>query len=234
MAKKKKGDKPRRPGAAKASKGTKGKKAPRQERVQPLLDARYISALANPVRVRILEILAEQKASPKELAKALNRKLPGLSYHVQVLKKCGLIEEVDSAQRRGAKEHYYEGVFSTVLPPEMWDNLPPAVRAGISGKILKEFFDDASASVEAEVFHQSPGLLSLTPLILDLEALEEVAQVNRDVEQRLLEIQADASDRLRKTGQATDQRISATVFLASFLSARSPSEGRTAAARKRR
>lgn len=45
--------------------------------------------------------------SPNELHKALNEALTNVSYHVRMLSDLGLIQQVDTAQRRGALEHYY-------------------------------------------------------------------------------------------------------------------------------
>jgi hypothetical protein len=100
--------------------------------------------------------------------------------------------------------------------------------------ILQEFFEDASASIEAGLFDDPPGELSWTPLILDSLGLEEFGQLARDFLKSVLELQSNATRRLPKgKGRAADA-TSATVFLASFLSARSPKDGKKASARKRR
>ena len=98
------------------SKRKRRKKKRRGQRVY-LLPPAHFKALANPLRIEALAILTERKASPKELAKVFRAKLPSVSYHVKVLEKYGLIEEVEKIPRRGAVEHFYETVDPRGLPP---------------------------------------------------------------------------------------------------------------------
>ena len=199
-----------------------------------LIDYRQMHALSKAERVRIFAIICERVASPKEISEALNKGLGGISYHVTVLRKCGLIVEDHRVPRRGAVEHFYRAIAPTLIPPDAWDNLPPAALKGISASILREFFDDASASIKAGVFDDSPGELSWTPLILDAVGVEEFGQLARDFLESVLELQANASKRLPKSKGKATNATSATIFLASFLSARSPKEGKKASATKRR
>ena len=108
------------------------------------------------------------------------------------------------------------------------------MRKTVSLGVLQEFFEDACASIGDGVFDSPPGELSWTPLILDTLGIEEFGQLSRDFLEAVLELQAKASKRLPKgNGKAIDA-TSATVFLASFLSARDPKEGRKAFGTKRR
>lgn len=191
-------------------------------------------ALSKMERVEILTILCERVASPKEIAEALDKTLSGVCYHVSKLQRCGLIVLDHKVPVRGAVEHFYRAATPTLIPPDAWDHLPATVQKSLSASILQEFFDDASASIEASVFDDSPGELSWTPLILDALGVEELGQLARDFLESILELQANASKRLSTgKGKATNA-TSATVFLASFLSARSPKDGKKASATKRR
>lgn len=72
---------------------------------------RLARAFAHPLRVRILASLnEEEQASPYELAKTMDEPLGFIAYHMQTLEKAGLIELVDTKQRRGATEHFYRAV----------------------------------------------------------------------------------------------------------------------------
>lgn len=195
----------------------------------------HMKALAHPVRIRVLAILAERIASPKEISKELGEGLSQISYHVTVLRECGLIVEDHKVPRRGAVAHFYRAAAPTVIPPDAWDNLPSTLRQGISASILRELFDDASASMKAGVFDAPPGELSWTPLVLDALGVEEVGQLARDFLESVLAVQVKASTRLPK-GKSKRAAVakSATVFLASFLSARSPKNDKKASATKRR
>lgn len=208
----------------------------RAARSRELVDHRLMKALAKQERVEALAILAERIASPKELAMETGEDLSTISYHVRILRECGLIELDHVVPRRGAVEHFYRAVDRTLLPPNAWDNLPPAIRKGTSMDILQEFFDDAMGSIEAEIFDDPASDLSLTPLILDGEGLEEIGERTEDYLEALLDVQANATKRLKANGggEGPAEKTSATVFLASFPSTRSPREGKKASARKRR
>lgn len=237
MARKKRPDKK----AGKSSKkkpDAKGKKPSKRKSKRPskeLVNYRHMAALSKQLRAECLAIFCERVASPKELAEELGQGLSQVSYHVHILRKCSLIVEDHKVPRRGAVEHFYRAAAPTLVPPNTWDNLPPAVRMKvISMDILQEFFDDAAASIEGGVFEQLPGELSLTPLVLDASGVEELGQLSGDFLESVLEIQANINQRLRKEGTKATDAVSATVFLASFLSARSLKEAKRASARKRR
>jgi DNA-binding transcriptional ArsR family regulator len=191
-------------------------------------------ALAKEERVQIFAILCERVASPNEIAKELDEGLSQVSYHVKVLRECRLIVIDHEVPRRGAVEHFYRAATPTLIPPGSWKHLPSSIRKGISASILQQFFDDAVAAMEAGVFDEPPGELSWTPLILDTFGVEEFGQLAREFIASLLELQADASKRLKADKSKASDQTTATVFLASFLSARSPKERKRASATKRR
>ena len=58
------------------------------------------AALADPTRRAILERLADGEASVNELAKPFDISLPGISKHLKVLEKAGLIVRSREAQSR--------------------------------------------------------------------------------------------------------------------------------------
>jgi hypothetical protein len=60
--------------------------------------------MSHPLRVRILAMLDERKASPNQLADWLGARLGTVAYHVRTLEQLGLIEVVDETRVRGAVE----------------------------------------------------------------------------------------------------------------------------------
>src|SRR5439155_27390313 len=58
------------------------------------------AALADPTRRAILARLAQGEASVTELAKPFDLRLPGVSKHLKVLKRAGLITQSRNAQWR--------------------------------------------------------------------------------------------------------------------------------------
>ena len=61
------------------------------------------------LQVMILEVMAESEEpmSPKLLSDHFDLPIGNVSYHVKCLHGARLIEMVDTAQRRGATEHFY-------------------------------------------------------------------------------------------------------------------------------
>lgn len=58
------------------------------------------SALAHPVRLAMLERLADGDATVNELAEPFDMSLPAISRHIKVLEKAGLISRGNEAQFR--------------------------------------------------------------------------------------------------------------------------------------
>lgn len=235
----KESDRSKRTGSGKSKPSTKASKPLLRPAARcpakGIVNHNLMKALAHPLRAKILAILTERVASPNEMAKELDEGLSQVSYHVKVLREYELIEPDHKKPRRGAVEHFYRATTTTIVPPDAWNHLPPAVRESISVDILQEFFDDASTAIEAGIFDDPLGELSWTPLILDPEGAEEVGRLARDFLASVVQTQKEASERLRSAnGKKAQKGISATVFLASFPSARNPKEGKKAAAAKTR
>jgi DNA-binding transcriptional ArsR family regulator len=90
--------------------------------------ANWIKALQAPQRRRILRTLhdAGEARSPNELAEAFEISVSHVSYHVNVLKECGVLALTDTQQKRGAVEHFYA---STVMGNELVVKLLEATKA---------------------------------------------------------------------------------------------------------
>jgi DNA-binding HxlR family transcriptional regulator len=81
---------------------------------KPTADVERLSAVlraaAHPIRVSVLRVLAQRTMSPVELSRSLGRpewSLGVIAYHVRLLASHGIIELVQTIQRRGAVEHRY-------------------------------------------------------------------------------------------------------------------------------
>lgn len=106
-----------------------------------------VKALAHPLRVEILRILDEGRASPIELSRRLEAPLGVVSYHVRVLSELGLIRLVKRTARRGAIEHHYAaapGLGLSVLTPSLDED----GRESLSEAIAE--FRERVASIEGE------------------------------------------------------------------------------------
>lgn len=95
-------------------------------------------ALAHPTRVGFAKRAAERQISPKEFADEVGSSASHVSYHARVLQECGLVELVDTAQRRGAIEHFYRADPSALLNGPLRDCIPADVRGSLTDEELAQ------------------------------------------------------------------------------------------------
>jgi hypothetical protein len=154
-------------------------------------------AFAHPLRVQILIILNERVASPNLLSQELEQSLNLVAYHVRVLEKYDCIELVDTKQRRGATEHFYRATRRQFLSDSELARLPESLRPGLAGAMLKSVFDDIEEASKSGTLDEVDDLhLSRTPMVVDKQGWSAVSDLLASTLDRVLEIQAEASERI--------------------------------------
>ncbi len=170
---------------------------PKTKKKQDGVEQIVAKAFAHPLRVQILIILNEKVASPNMLAQQLDQSLNLVAYHVRVLEKYDCIELVDTKQRRGATEHFYRATRRQFLTDSEWSRLPKSLRPGLSGAMLKSAFDDVEEALDKGTLDELEDRhLSRTPMVVDKKGWEDTVDLLAGTLERLLEIQAEASERL--------------------------------------
>jgi hypothetical protein len=180
-----------------------------------VIDQRLVKALAHPLRIRILEILTERVASPNRLSGELDTGLSHVAYHTRALDKCGCLELVDTAKRRGATEHFYKAAPHSFIGDRIWRRVPRTLLGGVSGATLQSFMDRAVAALEAgTIDRREDTTLSWMPVLLDEEGWDRVTATMEETINDVLTIQAESRRRLGEhRGKGA---ISAIVGVASF------------------
>jgi len=89
---------------------TKKKATDDRDSIQVLTDLEQIRVLADPLRIRILELLCDEELTTKQVARKLDEKATRLYHHVEALERVGLIRLTRTRQNRGTIEKYYIGV----------------------------------------------------------------------------------------------------------------------------
>jgi DNA-binding transcriptional ArsR family regulator len=159
-------------------------------------------AFAHPLRVQILIILNEKVASPNMLAQQLDESLNLVAYHVRVLEKYDCIELVDTKQRRGATEHFYRATRRQLLSDDQWAKMPASLRPGMAAAILKSIFEDIEAASKGGTLDQVDDVhVSRTPMVLDRQGWSDVSDLLNGSLDRLLEIQAESSERIANSDE---------------------------------
>jgi len=193
---------------------------PKTKNKQEGVEQIVAKAFAHPLRVQILIILNEKVASPNMLANQLDQSLNLVAYHVRVLEKYDCIELVDTKQRRGATEHFYRATRRQFLSDDQWSRMPANLRPGMAGAVLKSVFEDIESASKAGTLDEVDDMhISRTPMVLDKEGWTDVSDTLKGALERILEIQAEASERLAKSDEPG---VLAKVNLMHF---KSPSTG---------
>jgi DNA-binding transcriptional ArsR family regulator len=80
---------------------------------------KLVHALSHPLRIRLLQLLEEEPASPWMLREQIDPEisLSGVSYHVGVLYDSGCLEQAEVAPRPGADERFYRAKPDVFLEP---------------------------------------------------------------------------------------------------------------------
>jgi DNA-binding transcriptional ArsR family regulator len=138
-------------------------------------DPRYVKALAHPLRIRILAMLAERRSSPTQLARTLGLPVGKVAYHVRTLVKLGVIELVESRPVRGAVEHFYAAPRPPRFSDEAWGRMDTVGKQRMPSAMLNQISDHVSSSAAAGGFDRPDAHFSRTGLRLDAAGFQALA-----------------------------------------------------------
>jgi DNA-binding transcriptional ArsR family regulator len=179
------------------------------------IDPRLVRALGHPLRVKILEVVQVRNASPSELTELLSAPLGNVAYHVRVLEKCGCIEQVATARRRGAVEHYFRARPRSYIGHQDWRKVPKSLRDAVTGASLGSFFDRAADALESGTLDaRDDTTLNWMPMAVDEAGWDEVAAVFKATANRLEAIHALCRKRIAQSEE--EEAISMVVGMAAF------------------
>src|SRR5262245_16644742 len=167
-------------------------------------DPRYVKAMSHPLRVRILAMLDERKASPNQLAGWLGASLGTVAYHVRTLEHLGLIELVDETRVRGAVEHHYRSRERPVVTADGWAQAPPIAKQAAVGSSLDVIADYARASAAAGGFDRQDAQLRRALLRLDAKGFTQLSKACDKLLEQAEKIEASAAERIAKDPHADD------------------------------
>jgi hypothetical protein len=183
------------------------------------------------MRTRILGLLDERVASPRQLSDELDAPLQNVSYHVRELAKLGLIKLVRTTQRRGAIEHHYKAVAAPHVSDDAWSELPPIVRHRMTAAGLSEIFKHVNDAAAGGGFTSDDAHLSRTQLVLDAKGRKALTKELEATIARVDRIQEQARKRLG-TDHAEEQRM--TLVILRFDDVAVPDDGTKARGTRRR
>jgi predicted transcriptional regulator len=87
------------------------------------LNEQLALVISHEITVKVLTILSECAASPKEIAAKLGLKTPTVSHHVKKLERLGLIELIEERDAGGTIQHIYRAVIRPIVSDKDWERL---------------------------------------------------------------------------------------------------------------
>lgn len=203
------------------------------KRYQDITDPALAKALAHPLRTRILAVLENRTASPSEIAEELDAPLGVVSYHVRRLHALRFLKLVKRVPRRGAVEHYYTTIAGPTITNAAWRSTPTIVKQAMVNAALTEIASSVTAAAESGGFEAGEAHLSRSPMIVDQQGWEELAQELDGLVARIQGIEADSQKRLARQDHQAEQL--ATMVLMLFQSGpQGPADGAANPAPRRR
>ena len=194
-----------------------------------LNDPSLVRALAHPLRARLLGILQERRASPRELAEELDAPLGNVSYHIRILANLKLIKLVKKTPRRGAIEHHYEAVSGAEVSDQAWGETPGIVKQAMVASALQEVGRSVNEAAALGGFERTDAHLTRTRLTLDERGWKELAEALMEVLERAGRLQEESAERLKRSDHQDELHCSLVMMLFESL----PSLGGTSAVERR-
>jgi hypothetical protein len=174
-------------------------------------------ALSHPLRVKILVVLNEVVASPKELELLIpgGPKLPDLSYHCRQLLKYGCVEVVKHERVRGAVKTYYRAITRAFLDNDAWARMSDKAKTKFSVAAVKAVTDSAHDALIAQTFDKRPDRNAITlDFPADEQAWLEGTAIVLDAYEKLQGVEGRAANR-------DGEKIKMTISLLSYESPQS-------------
>ena len=172
-----------------------------------------VQALAHPLRAKMLYVLQEREASPKELAEHFSLPLSTVAYHIQVLRKLKLIRLVKKTPRRGAIEHHYKADHAAHIDHEAWGQTPGLFKDRLVGAFLKEVGEFVTQAAAGGGFNRDNAHLTRTRPVLDKEAWDVLAAKLDEVLDLIDELQKVSAKRLRRSNHEDERRAGLVMML---------------------
>ena len=166
-------------------------------------DLDQVKALAHPLRMRIVETLAQSDPmTTKQVAESLGEKPTRLYHHVDLLEKAGLVRLTHTRQNRGATEKYYEAVARTFRAgAELFSDESLADQQNAIRPMVRTVFENTTAELlrlidshPSDQLMEEEGVLSYIEMHLTQEEIDAVQRKLRDVLDYLQDIEDPEAD----------------------------------------
>jgi DNA-binding transcriptional ArsR family regulator len=173
------------------------------------------TAMRHPTRSYALTILTERVASPKEIARELDRTIRHVTYHLGVLEELGCIELVRTEAAGGGRvvEHFYKATKRPWLDRQSWKGLDGTDQQGVTSTLMELISADLESAMSSGTFtNPADNHLSRTPMNVDKEGWEEVIALLAGTLDGLIDIQGRVSNRATAETELTPIKVEMLQF----------------------
>ena len=182
-------------------------------------DLETAKAIADPLRLQIIEVLLNSPLTVKQIAKKLGLTASRLYYHVNTLEKHDLIRVVDTIIHGNIIEkHYWVTAFNFSVDQEIY-NLNVQDTEGKENIIsmvlrcLDLVRDDFSRSIEARAFNLEHGAETQPRHVIQSREVCRISDDNVEAFQRRLHALLKEFESLDEPENSRNQPWAFTVFL---------------------
>lgn len=186
-----------------------------------LTSPQLATAVAHPTRVRVLTVLNDRIASPKELAEEIDESLNNVAYHIEILKELGCIELVKAEPSAGGRvvEHFYRAIQRSYFDAEAWEQLGEKERHAVSSTLMRLASEDINEAIAKGTFYDpDDNHISRTPLVVDQLGWDEVTAALDGVLSVLLRI----PEAVAKRAEDADSEVETMSIKVEIIQFRSP------------
>jgi DNA-binding transcriptional ArsR family regulator len=178
------------------------------------METALAAIVAHPTRARAFTILTERTASPVEIAQEIGKDVGHVGYHVRKLQQLSLIELVDERPVRGAVEHFYRAIERPYVSEKEFAAQALEEREVFTRHTLQFHVADIARAMDAHTFDARPNRALLrTPMIVDEDGFQELADLHDEMYERTMEIHARSAGRLASDLDSESiNTVSATMF----------------------
>lgn len=162
--------------------------------------------------IKVLTVIAERTASPKEIGEILGLPTPTASHHVKKLVRLRLAELIEEREVGGTIQHFYRAITRPLVSTDEWDKLGIEDRQKYSIWIVQLILMDVAKSFATQLFDlHTDNHLSRTPIVADKQGLSEVAAIQDRALDETIQAQAIIAERMARTGETGINIIAAMM-----------------------
>jgi len=172
-----------------------------------------VQALSHPLRARILSVLQEREASPKELAEHFGAPLANVAYHIQVLRKLKLIRLVKKTPRRGAIEHHYTADHLVHISHEAWGRTPGVIKQRMIAATLEELGEYVASAAATGGFERENAHVSRTRAVLDEQAWDVLADKLQELLESIDVLEKESASRLKRSNHEGERSTGIVLMM---------------------